>query len=102
MKSNCQEIFDSWINFLNKVEMKVHELKVYKEYFQLILSGHKPWEIRKDDRDFEPGDELVLKEYDKLELQLTGRFLHKKVDYILKGGQYGLEDGYVIMSLSKI
>lgn len=82
--------------------MKVHELKVYKEYFSLILSGNKSWELRKDDRDFEKGDELVLKEYDKSELQFTGRFLHRKVDYVLKGGQFGLEEGYVIMSLSKI
>jgi hypothetical protein len=82
--------------------MKVHELKIYTEYFVLIHSGLKPWEIRKDDRDFEKGDELVLKEYDKSELQFTGRFLHRKIDYVLKGGKFGLEEGYVIMSLSKI
>jgi hypothetical protein len=82
--------------------MKIHELKIYKEYFSLIISGLKSWELRKDDRDFERGDELVLKEYDGKELCYTGRFLHRKVDYVLKGGQFGLEEGYVIMSLSKI
>jgi len=82
--------------------MKIHELKTHKEYFNLILHGKKSWELRKDDRDFEPGDELLLREFDKLELNFTGRILHRKVDYIFKAGQFGLEDGYVIMSLSKI
>jgi hypothetical protein len=82
--------------------MKVHELKTHKEYFVPIFTGFKQFEIRKDDRDFEVGDELVLKEFDKANLVYTGRFLHRRVDYILRGGQFGLEEGYVIMSLSKI
>lgn len=80
----------------------VHELKTHIEYFIHVASGEKQFEIRKDDREFKVGDELVLKEFNQTELIYTGRFLHRKVDYILKGGQFGLEEGYVIMSLSKI
>jgi ASC-1-like (ASCH) protein len=82
--------------------MALHELKIYKEYFSLIKHGQKPWEVRKDDRNFEVGDELVLREFDKNELNYTGRILHRKIDYLQEGGQFGLEEGYVIMSLSKI
>jgi hypothetical protein len=82
--------------------MKVHELKIHKEYFAEIIAGFKSFEIRKDDRDFEIWDELVLREFDKANLVYTGRFLHRRVDYILRGGQFGLEEGYVIMSFSKI
>jgi murein L,D-transpeptidase YafK len=87
---------------IKKRKMKIHELKTNVEFFTAIYSGNKQFEIRKDDRDFEVGDELVLKEYSRENLQYTGRFLHRKVDYVLRGGQFGLEDGYVIMSISKI
>ncbi len=82
--------------------MKVHELKTHKEYFEAVLFGRKRFEIRKDDRDFETGDELLLREWDKLNLVYTGRFLHRKVDYLLKGGDFGLADEYVVMSISQI
>jgi ASC-1-like (ASCH) protein len=82
--------------------MKIHELKTYKEYFALVKSGVKQFEIRIDDRDFEIGDELILREWDKENLVYTGRFIHRKVDYLLKGGQFGLADEYVVMSISKI
>lgn len=82
--------------------MKIHELKTHTEYFSAILAGTKRFEIRKDDRDFEVGDQLLLREYNRANLNYTNRILHRKVDYILRGGQFGLEEGYVIMSLSKI
>lgn len=44
--------------------MTEHELKCHTEYFGRICSGQKTFEIRKNDRDFQVGDILVLKEYD--------------------------------------
>lgn len=41
-----------------------HELKVHPKYFNRLVSGQKSFEIRKNDRDFQIGDILVLKEYD--------------------------------------
>lgn len=82
--------------------MKIHELRIYKEYFTLVKSGVKQFEVRLNDREFEIGDELILKEWDKENLVYTGRFLHRKVDYLLKGGQFGIVEGYVVMSMSKI
>lgn len=43
--------------------MKTHELKLDTKFFDDVKSGKKNFEIRKNDRDFENGDILVLKRY---------------------------------------
>ncbi|MCF3107296.1 DUF3850 domain-containing protein [Niabella sp. CC-SYL272] len=85
----------------------VHELKTHPKYFSALLAGSKTFEVRKNDRDYKIGDELLLKEYDPDDDEIvpepyTGRILHRRIDYILHGGQYGIEPGYCVMSISKI
>jgi hypothetical protein len=83
----------------------VHELKTWKEYFQLVVSGKKFFELRKNDRDFKTGDELLLKEYDKESQKYTGRKLHLRITYILEGTEaedLGLKKGFCIMGLGKL
>lgn len=88
----------------------IHELKTHPQYFSMVFSGSKKFEVRKNDRNYQLGDELILKEYvpkgyyeDGLnDDTYTGRILHRRIDYILHGGQFGIEDGYVVMSLSRI
>ncbi|MFH6944588.1 DUF3850 domain-containing protein [Flavobacterium sp. FlaQc-50] len=82
--------------------VKIHELKTWQKYFVDIFCGLKNFELRKNDRDFKVGDEVLLKEYDAFKREYTGRILHRRIDYILHGGQFGLEEGYVILALSKL
>lgn len=63
----------------------IHELKELPEYFEAVLSGEKSFELRADDRDFQPGDVLALNEYDAGEGSYTGRSLMVPVRYILRG-----------------
>ena len=83
--------------------MKVHELKTWPGYYDSVVNGNKRFELRKDDRDFEVGDILHLREYDpELKKYLDSSVL-VKVDYILRNcPQIGLEKGYCIMSISLI
>ena len=77
----------------------VHELRTWPEYFQSILTGAKAFEVRKDDRGFEEGDELVLMEYDPKACAYSGAHIRARVTYVLHGGSFGVEDGFVVMSI---
>lgn len=81
------------------VRRKRHELKCWPEYFRKILSGHKTFEIRKDDRNFQEGDELLLREWHPIGQGYSGREVVRSVAYIIRGG-FGLREGYVCMALS--
>lgn len=43
----------------------LHALKTEIGYFQEIVSGIKTFEVRKFDRPFQTGDDIVLQEWDK-------------------------------------
>lgn len=63
--------------------MKI-EKKVWPKYFQAIMDGKKTFELRLADFKCEPGDILVLKEWDPDTQQYTGRELEKTATYVVK------------------
>jgi hypothetical protein len=75
-----------------------HELKTWPEFFTRLLSGEKTFELRKDDRGFQAGDTLWLREWSRSG-GYTGRDLRATVTYLLGGEWPGLEPGYVVMSI---
>jgi accessory colonization factor AcfC len=40
-----------------------HELKIWPQYYARVADGSKTFEIRDNDRGFQPGDTVVLKEW---------------------------------------
>lgn len=40
-----------------------HFLKTLPEFFQAVIDGRKPFELREDDRGFKVGDRVILEEY---------------------------------------
>ena len=74
----------------------VHELKILPKYYDYVISNVKNFELRKDDRDFQVGDFILLKEYDNG--TYTGRETGFRIEYILRNcSEYGLMDGYCIL-----
>ena len=86
-----------------------HELKTWPEYFNPIFNGDKTFEVRKNDRKFQVGDELLLREYYPdnyyevgVEGAYTGEEITVKITYILHGGRFGIEDGFVVLGIKPI
>lgn len=79
-----------------------HYLKIHKGYIDLIADGRKPWELRKDDRNFRVGDEICLEESHEEGPWIVKR-LNARITYILKNAMgFGLMDGHVILTLEVI
>jgi ASC-1-like (ASCH) protein len=76
-----------------------HKLKTWPEYFEEVIEGRKTFEVRKNDRDFKEGDTLLLQEFDPETEEYTGMICRVEVTYILEGGNFGVEFGYVIMAI---
>lgn len=79
-----------------------HKLKIHPEYFEALKDGSKTFEIRReDDRYFDAGDFLDLREYDPNEKTYTGRWFIALVTYLLRDPKY-VKEGYVIMSIRRL
>ena len=80
--------------------MRSHWLKIWPEFYEDTVNEIKTSELRDNrDRDFRVGDFLGLEEWNPDAGEYTGNIVVREVTHILKGGQFGLEEGYCIMSL---
>ena len=64
--------------------MAVIKKKTWPEYFDLVVSGKKKFELRLADFDIKEGDTLILEEWNPKIKKYTGRKIEKKVGYVLK------------------
>lgn len=79
-------------------QKKTHYIKCETKFFNDVVDGFKSFEIRKNDRDYQPGDDIVLKEYDKKLRELTGREERVNIIYMLEDYP-GIEPGYCILGI---
>lgn len=85
---------------------RVHDLKTDPEVFSAVLCGEKTYEIRYNDRNYQPGEILVLKETKHTgqamrqgsPLEYTGRQCAGVITHVLAGPIYGLVEGWAILS----
>jgi len=64
--------------------MAIVKKKIWPEFFELIESGKKQFELRVADFDIKEGDTFVLEEWNPATKEYTGRKITKQAKYILK------------------
>lgn len=104
--------------------MRIHDLKCWPPFFRAIADGDKRGDVRINDRDYRPGDFVLLREYLPPDDQIDSRFSEDRrrqiaaeiqelealdrdaytgdvqilrVTYVLEGVP-GLAPGYVVLS----
>lgn len=76
-----------------------HDLKIWPEFFDMVLVGRKRFELRRDDRNFQVHDTLTLKEFDP-EASYSGREIQAHITYKLTdAAHFGLMDGHCILGI---
>ena len=89
---------------VGELSTTVHDLKTLPPYFEKVVAGEKTFEIRKDDRSYQRGDILLLREYDPEvgytdARHYTGREIKVRVTYITTFEQ---KEGIVVMAFSPL
>src|SRR4051812_39992914 len=89
--------------------MTEHTVKCWPSYYDAIASGEKTFDVRRDDRGYQKGDILKLQKYEighGFHTVVGSRFQNveqrKLITWILTGGQFGIEPGYVVMALADL
>ncbi|WP_252353668.1 ASCH/PUA domain-containing protein [Aeromonas jandaei] len=75
-----------------------HELKILPRYFQPVLDGTKPFEIRDNsDRNFQEGDTVTLNEWDGE--RYTGRSAKRLITFVT---DYAQQPGFVVFGMDEV
>lgn len=83
-----------------------HKLKIREEFFNALINDEKTYEIRKNDRDYQKGDKIYFTKMicqdgsiEEIKPQVLGEFI---ITHVFSNTEYGLKEGYVILSIKKI
>jgi hypothetical protein len=80
-----------------------HGLKTVQPFFGMVWRGEKTAEIRKHDRNFKPGDVLILQEWSEAE-GYSGCYMETPITSIVTAEEFpdGLSEGYCLLSFGPI
>lgn len=86
----------------NPTQRQSHELKTWPSCFAAANAGNKPFDVRENDRNFQVGDLLVLREFDPETEQYTGQTVTRWVSYVLQGGAFGIRPEWCVLGFSDL
>ena len=79
--------------------IRTHELKTVRPYFGAVWGGEKTAELRKNDRGFQVGDLMLLREYLPDEFHYTGYAIRAEItDIVTDAEGEWLAEGHVMLS----
>lgn len=85
-----------------------HYLKTWPAFWEAVDRGDKTFEVRKNDRAFQTGDTLMLEYFDPASppdqwpIANHRQPIERRVTFVLPGGEFGIEPGYVVMGLAEV
>ncbi|MES1977539.1 MAG: DUF3850 domain-containing protein [Pseudomonadota bacterium] len=80
---------------------RCHDLKVWSMYWGALASGDKPFDVRLNDRDYQVGDLLRMRDYNQATGTYTGLELWREITYILLNDLF-CKPGHVVLGLRAI
>ena len=83
-----------------KPRYMLHELKTWPGPFRDVKAGRKTFEYRRNDRDFNEGDDLLLREWAP-DSGYSGQEILVSVGHLVRGPDFGIADGFVCMSIKR-
>jgi Domain of unknown function (DUF3850) len=78
--------------------INIHKLKTWPQYYYAVTCDRKPFEIRKNDRDYKVGDVLILQCYDPATNTYGGEEEVRRVTYITDFEQ---KPDFVVLGMAK-
>ena len=81
----------------NEEGPKIHDVKLAAMHYDDVISGRKPFELRKNDRDYRVGE--ILREHECIDGEETGRIIVADIIYLLED-YTGLQEGYCILGIN--
>lgn len=82
--------------------MRLHEIKILSYFADMVVSGEKTFEIRKNDRCYQKGDVIRFTSVDFSGLPVPHSIDYKKYLITCVLPYYGIETGYVVMGIKEI
>jgi Domain of unknown function (DUF3850) len=85
--------------------LRTHELKSWPRFFRSIVAGDRAHELRRNDRDYRVGDQVLLREYDPDSKTYTGSFCEAAItsmtsrDIPCAVSDQGLNPDFCILSI---
>lgn len=78
---------------------KCHNIKCWPDIFEELRAGRKTAEFRYNDRGYQVGDTLLIREWDTATATYTHREIMRDITHVLDGG-FGMPAGYAMLSLA--
>ena len=89
-----QQLWRSQASKPGRSNLMVHNVKILPEFFNKVFSGIKTFESRINDRNYQPGDLLIMNEFSNG--VYTGRKIESVITDVYEGEH--CKDGYCIIS----
>lgn len=76
-----------------------HEIKVWPDEFEKIVTGSKRHEFRKNDRDYKSGQFLLMREFQPNGERYLDREIVSRIGAISYGPEWGIPDGFCAFTI---